>query len=184
MRNRRVRLFVTSVALAAAALPCAPIALAQGVGGADKGYTPMGRRGYEWQAEMELAKEELKRFEAQLAALSADEWRARSIAWLEFAIEPSARRIQLPASFHVGEVDPGKRAEIEVTSEYDALDPTWAIAYPKKAPRELRLVMTDEASTAVTCPIGEAVDRAVPGSLGIFVHDTTLVCLFRPDVVQ
>jgi len=136
--------------------------------------TPLGRSGAFWDADMQIAKEQLAEFEAGLAALSDAEWRDQSVAWADVELRLADRRISVPRSFHVADVDAGKRAEVEA----DILDEAWYIAFPKKAPKEIELILTDNSATRVSCPLPEAPEEA-DGTLGIFVLETRIFCFFR-----
>ncbi|MDX1504059.1 MAG: hypothetical protein R3325_16995, partial [Thermoanaerobaculia bacterium] len=92
-----------------------------------------------------------------------------------------ARRITLPKTYHVGSVSAGKRAEVEQGGA--EWEPSFQIAFSKRAPKEIELTMTDMAATKVACPLGEAV-KSGEGLLGVFLHDNALHCLFREESVE
>jgi len=142
--------------------------------GASDTPTPLGRQGALWDADMQIEKEQMAQFVAGLEALSDEEWREQSIAWAELHMRVAERRIDVPRSFHVLQVDAGKRAEVEV----DPLDEAWYIAFAKKVPKEIDLILTDTRSTRVNCPLSDVPDDAV-GHLGIFVLETRVLCFFR-----
>jgi hypothetical protein len=142
--------------------------------GASDTPTPLGRQGALWDADMQIEKEQMAKFVAGLEALSQDEWKEQSVAWAELHMRVAERRIDLPRAFHVLDVDAGKRAEVEV----DPLDEAWYVAFGKKAPKEIDLILTDSRSTRVNCPLSDVPDDA-QGHLGIFVLETRVLCFFR-----
>ena len=78
-------------------------------------------------------------------------------------------------SSRVAKVDPGKKAEVE---EFTVDPPTWGIAWGKKAPRSLKLILTDTNSTQIECPLA-ARTKMEAGFMGVFVLENAIVCLPR-----
>lgn len=159
-----------------ALLVFAAASLAAQGGDRGSGATPMGSRGFMWQTDIQLAKEALKELEAQLDRMPEEEWKSTSIAWFEIQVQEGERRISVPQTFHVGDIDAGKRAEVERGGE--EWEPTFDIAYPKKLPKALEITMTDDDSTRVECPLGDAA-KGQRGLLGVFIHESALLCVFR-----
>lgn len=168
---KRTWILALSAALLLTALP----ALGQGREGA--GTTNMGRGRTTWLTDAELATEEQKAFIANLDRMPLAEWKETSVAWLVIEVDKDDRRIHLPETYHVGEVTPNKRAEVERGGA--EWEPAFEIAFPKKPPTELEVTLTDVNSTKVTCRLGDAV-KGEQGMLGVFVHEATLLCVFRP----
>lgn len=163
--------------LAVAALAVAP-ARAQ-----DQGDAPNWRDGAVWQTEVDLAREALREMEAELVALELEEWKDRSVAWIEIssASDGGEEYLAVPASWHVGGLDAGRKVEVELESEYDP-EPKWELRYGKKQPRSLTLVLTDEQDTRVDCALADLMKESPSGYLGIFVHteSSTVHCVPRP----
>ncbi len=161
----------TLLTLALGALIAGP-ALAQGNPGAGK--TTMGRDGFLWQTDIDLAKEELKEFQAELDRMTEEEWMAAALAWVSFDYAEE-RQLMVDDSYRVDAVDPGKKAEVE---EITFDPPTWGIAWSKKSPRKLVLTLTDDQSTEIDCALGAA-EKLRSGFMGIFLRDNIVVCMPR-----
>jgi len=149
----------------------------------DQGDAPNWRDGAVWQTEVDLAREALREMEAELVALELDEWKDRSVAWIEIssASEGGEEYLAIPSSWHVGGLDAGRKVEVELESEYDP-EPKWQLRYGKKQPRSLTLVLTDEQGTRVDCSLATLMKESSSGHLGVFVHteSTTVHCVPRP----
>ncbi len=141
-----------------------------------RGPTPVGRRGYEWEAAQNAAKEEQKRLEAELAAMSDEEWKSRALAWIELKPAEGESQLQVPGSSRVGGIEV-KKAEVE---EAEDTEGSWTIAWSKrKAPKSMTLVLTDVAKTKVQCPLRTAVEDG-DVALGIFQNKIgSLLCVPR-----
>ena len=126
-----------------------------------------------WQTDIELAKEALKEYEVGLQRMNRDEWMEEALAWVAYGFAES--RLLVDDSYRVAGVDPGKRAEVE---EGDTEPPTWGIAWGKKKPKELDLILTDTDSTVVRCSMG-AIEQFESGYLGIFVREGVILCMPR-----
>ena len=169
MRARTISTLL--VTLTFSALPL----LAQAGGGRGSGTVPLGSRGYRWQTDIQLAKEELREFEVGLQRMGRDEWMAEALAWVTYDYAEE-KRLAVDESYRVATVDPGKKAEVE---EGDTDPPTWDIAWGKKAgPKEIELTLTDTDATRVGCKMATA-ERLGRGYLGIFVREGVIVCLAR-----
>lgn len=146
-------------------------ALAQNPG---SGPTPVGRDGYHWQTENRIEQERLEQFLTELAALPLEDWKAKSLAWIELRPEGDSGALAVPASFHVGGLQV-KKAEIAALEG----DGSWSVTpAKKKLPDSMTLVLTDLKSTKVDCPLRAAVaDEAA--LLGVFLDDGVLRCLPR-----
>jgi hypothetical protein len=164
---------VAQIAACLAVLVLLP-AVVRAQGGADT-PTPLGRQGALWDSDMQIAKAQLAEFEAGLAALTLDEWREQAVAWAEVATRLEEREIDIPVSFHVLNVDAGKRAEVEL----DPLDEGWYIAFGTKAPKEIDLILSDKSSTRVSCSLADLPPLA-EGLFGVFVLETRVFCYYRP----
>ncbi|HLE83850.1 MAG TPA: hypothetical protein VJG13_05880, partial [Thermoanaerobaculia bacterium] len=88
-----------------------PVAAAAQIADTSSGSTPVGRQGYQWQAEQAQEKEKLAAFARELADLSLDDWKTRALAWLELRPEGEEGAIAVPASFHVGNLQV-KKADV------------------------------------------------------------------------
>lgn len=168
MRARRISTLLLTFTLAA--LPV----LAQPGGGRGSGSVPLGSRGYAWQTDIQLAKEELQEFESGLQQLGRDEWMAEVVAWVayDYATE---NRLAMDESYRVANIDPGKKAEVEAG---ETEPPTWDIAWGKKKPKAIDLILSDTDSTTVNCPMGTA-EKLGKGYIGVFVREGVIVCLAR-----
>lgn len=164
---------VARIATCLAVLVLLP-AVVRAQGGADT-PTPLGRQGAFWDADMQIEKEQLAEFEAELAVLTLDEWREQAVAWADVATRLEEREIDIPISFHVLDVDAGKRAEVEL----DPLDEGWYIAFGKKPPKDIDLILSDNNSTRVTCSLAD-VPPLAEGIFGVFVLETRVLCYYRP----
>lgn len=173
------RFWPAAVALSLA-LGLASTAPAQ-VGGGDAGPTPVGREGFMWQTEIDLAKEELAQFAADLERASLEEWKAGAAAWVEVSRAEAEQLISVPSSFHVGSLD-AERAEVEVDDPYDPA-PRWEIRYESKLPRELTLVLTDTDTTRVTCPLRTTLESSPRAYLGVFARGEVIECFARTSGV-
>lgn len=168
MRAWRISSLLLTLALTA--LPV----LAQTGGGRGSGSVPLGSRGYRWQTDIQLAKEELQEYEIGLQRLGRDEWMAEVLAWVTYDYA-EAKKLAVDESYRVADLDPGKKAEIE-PAETDP--PTWSIAWGKKGPKAIELVLTDTEATRVNCPMATA-EKLGKGYLGIFVREGVIVCMAR-----
>ncbi len=141
----------------------------------DPGPTPIGRRGYEWEAAQNAAKEEQKRIEAELAAMSDEAWKARALAWVELAPGGSESQVEIPGSDRVAGIE-AKKADVAAAPDAEG---SWTIEWKRHAPTAVTLVLTDIASTKVQCPFRSAVkDGDV--ALGVFQSNGgSLVCIPR-----
>lgn len=171
MRNRWAWI-VASFVLVSLAAPT--VALAQGRGG--RGPTDLGRRGYEWQAGQDAAKEDQKRMEAELAAMSEEDWKAHALAWIDLAPGAAEDQLQVPGSNRVGGVEV-RHGDVQPAEDTEG---SWTIAWSKrKAPKEMTLVLTDTAATKVKCPLRDAVEEG-DVALGIFQSKAgILLCIPR-----
>ncbi len=140
----------------------------------DTGNVGVGREGAMWQTEIDIAKDELAEFEAELSRMAHEEWMEIALAWIEYGYSED-RRIDVEDSHRVALVDPGKKAEVE---ELTIDPPTWGIAWGKKAPRSLKLVLTDTNRTAVECALA-AKKKMEAGYMGVFLRENSVVCLPR-----
>lgn len=146
---------------------------AQGAGGnPGGGNVGMGRHGATWQTDIRNAKESLAKFEAELLRMSQEEWMKAALAWVEYGFSEE-NQLTVEDSKRVAMVDPGKKAEVE---ELTINPPTWGIAWGKKAPRVLKLVLTDVNGTAVECPLA-AKKKMEAGYLGVFLGENGVVCV-------
>lgn len=143
-------------------------------GGRDSGSVPFGRRGYAWQTEQQLEKEELQAFEVGLQRLSRDEWMGEVLAWVTYDYS-AEKRLAVDESYRVASLDPGRKAEVE---EGDTDPPTWDVAWGKRSPREIELTLTDTDSTQVNCKMGTA-EKFGKGYMGIFLKDGVILCMAR-----
>lgn len=168
-----MRAWKTSTLLLILTLTALPV-LAQAGGGRGSGSVPFGSRGYAWQTDIQLAKEELKEYETGLQRMGRDEWMAEVLAWVTYDYAED-KRLAVAESYRVADLDPGKKAEIEA-GETDP--PTWDIAWGKKGPKAVELVLTDTDSTRVNCPLATA-EQLGKGYIGVFVRDGVIVCLAR-----
>ncbi len=171
MRNRWTCI-VASFLLVSLVVPA--VARAQGRGG--RGPTDLGRRGFEWQAGQDAAKEDQKRMEAELAAMSEEAWKAHALAWVELAPGDAEDQLQVPGSDRVADIEV-KRADVQPAEDAEG---SWTIAWSKrKAPKDMTLVLTDVASTKVNCPLRTAVEEG-DVALGIFQSKAgSLLCVPR-----
>jgi hypothetical protein len=151
-----------------------PLAAAAQIPDTSSGSTPVGRQGYQWQAEQAQEKEKLAAFARELADLSLDDWKGKALAWLELRPEGEEGAIAVPASFHVGNLQV-KKAEVAALEA----EGSWAVkAAKRKLPDSMTLVLTDVASTKVECPLRSAVaDQAA--LIGVFLHEGVLRCVPR-----
>ncbi len=149
--------------------------------GGDPGPTPLGREGFMWQTDIDLAKEELAQFAAELEGVSLEEWKAGAAAWVEVSREEADPLIEVPSSFHVGSLD-AERAEVEIDDPYDPA-PRWEIRYESKVPRDLTLVLSDTNSTRVTCPLRTTLESSPRAYLGVFVRGPVIECFARTSGV-
>ncbi len=168
MRQWRITSLLLMMTLAA--LPV----LAQAGGSRGSGSVPFGSRGYRWQTDIQLAKEELKEYESGLQRMGRDEWMAQALAWVTYDYGTD-KRLAVDESYRVAGLDPGKKAEIE---EGETDPPTWNIAWGKRGPKSLELTLTDTEATKVDCSLGTA-EKLGKGYLGIFVREGVIVCLAR-----
>ncbi|MFQ5527855.1 MAG: hypothetical protein ACE5GX_16555 [Thermoanaerobaculia bacterium] len=165
MRSTKVTL-----ALALMALMALPV-LAQGNRGGS-GNLGMGRQGAQWQTDIRNAKEEQAKLEAELLRLSEEEWMNKALAWVEYDFA-GENQLTVEDSRRVAMVDPGKKAEVE---ELTINPPTWGIAWGRKPPRFLKLVLTDVNGTTVECPLA-ARKKMDAGFLGVFVGQNGVLCV-------
>lgn len=170
MRNRWACI-VASVILVTLAAPA--VARAQG---RNPGPTPMGRRGYQWEAAQRAAKEDQKRMETELAAMSENDWKAHALAWIELSPAGADKQLQVPGSNRVAGLEV-KKGDVQAAKDTEG---SWTIAWTRrKAPKEVTLVLTDVAATKVKCPLRDAVEDG-DVALGIFQnHSGILVCVPR-----
>lgn len=168
MRAQRISTLLIMLTLASLPL------FAQASGSRGSGSVPFGSRGYAWQTDIQLAKEELQEFEIGLQRMDRDQWMAEVLAWVtyDYAAE---KRLAVDESYRIASLDPGKKAET-VPGETDP--PTWDIAWGKKGPKDLELTLTDTESTTVLCSLGAA-EKLGKGYLGIFVRDGVVLCMAR-----
>ena len=152
-------------AIVLAALLAAPVADAQ----------VWGRRGFSWQPEIQLERDEMAKLEADLDRLSREEWRAEALAWLELEW-PAPDRLAVTESDRVAGLDFRKRVEIRVVGA-DELPSRWEVAFSRKPQRRMAVVMTDVDDTRVSCGLGELFPGG--GALGVFQHQGYLLCLSR-----
>lgn len=146
------------------------------VASAQRAPDTIGRDGYEWQTKQSLENEKLKQWTTELEALSLEEWKTKTIAWLELRPDGEGGSLAVPASYHVGSLQV-KKAEVGALDEEGA----WTIVPPKrKLPREMIVVLTDQDSTQVECPLRSVADKG-PGLLGVFLYDGILRCLPRHE---
>ncbi len=165
MKTFAAALVLSTLAVAASAQP----------GGRGGGSVPLGSKGYGWQTEQALAKEEAARFQLEIAELSDEEWKERALAWLRF--ETSDTGMTLDDVFRVAGVDADARATTEPAEYFREDDPSWIVTYRKKTPKKLTLTLTDDAATTVQCAMPEG--EVPTGYFGIFLHETHLVCFAR-----
>ena len=151
-----------------------PLAAPAQVPDTGSGATPVGRDGYHWQTENRIEQERLEQFLTELAALSVDDWKAKSLAWVELRPEGGSGALAVPASFHVGGLQ-AKKAEVAALES----EGSWSVTpAKKKLPDSLTLVLTDVNNTKVDCPLRAALaDEAA--MLGVFLDDGVLRCLPR-----
>ena len=168
MRARRISSLLITMTLVA--LPV----LAQAGGSRGSGSVPFGSRGYAWQTDIQLAKEELQEYEIGLQRMSRDEWMAEVVAWVTYDYAEE-KMLAVAESYRVGSLDPGKKAEV---MSGDTDPPTWDIAWGKKKPKAIDLTLTDTEATTVNCPMATA-EKLGKGYLGIFVREGVIVCLAR-----
>ena len=148
---------------------------AQGGGGnPGSGNVGMGRRGAVWQTDIRNAKEELAKFEAELLRMGENEWKQTSMAWIAYDFS-AQNQIRVEDSYRVAAVDPGKKAEVE---EITIDPPTWGIAWGRKPPRTLKLVLTDINGTTVDCALPSQ-KKLGGGYIGIFLREDSIECLSR-----
>lgn len=170
------RVIVTGAVLALAALVAGPTR------SQDQGNAPNFRNGAVWQTEIDLAKEAVRELQAEVDAMDLDEWKDRSVAWIEITptAESDEEYLAVPASWHVGGLDAGRKVEVELESEYDP-QPKWQLHYGKKQPRTLTLVLTDDEGTRVDCSLSDLMKQGDGGYLGVFVHteSATIHCIPR-----
>lgn len=173
-----------TIGLATALLALGAVAAAPGRAQRDtgSGSDPNYSAGAVWQSEITLAREALLAMQTELDALEVEEWKERSVAWIEVAAaaEGTEEYLTVPASWHVGGLDAGKKVEVELESEYDP-EPRWQVRYGKKPPRSLTLVLTDDQGTRVECSLADLMKQGPSGYLGVFVHEesSTVHCLPR-----
>ncbi len=171
MRDRWIWI-VGSLVLVSLVLP----AVARAQKGGDPGFTPIGRRGYEWETKQNLEKEQLKQMEAELNALSEEDWKTQALAWIDLAPGAAEDQVAVPGSNRVAGIEV-KKAEVQAAPDTEG---SWTIAWSKrKAPYDMTLVLTDVAATKVECPLRSTVeDQDV--ALGVFQNEKTGVLLCVP----
>lgn len=140
----------------------------------------MGRQGFTWQTEIQLAREELAQLQADLDRLSREAWNKRSLAWLQVEIPGDAgsgdRRLRVSESWRVRDLLFKKKTKVRALDEGDAPS-RWEVEFAGKPQRKLGVVMTDGDGTRVVCPLGEVLEGG--GALGVFRHAGVLVCFAR-----
>lgn len=136
---------------------------------------PWGSRGFSWQPEIRLAQEELAALQADLDRLSDEEWRQRSLAWLEVEAEAEGR-VVVSRSWRVADLFFKKKAQIRPLEPQPPTE-RWEIRFEAKPQRTMALEMTDVDRTRVACPLGKLL--AGGGALGVFQHEGVLLCLAR-----
>lgn len=134
----------------------------------------IGRSGYGWQTNQALEAERLKTFLVSLKPLPLDEWKAKTLAWLEIRPDGEDGAVAVPGSLHV------RRIEVK-NAEVEPIDPvSWRIApAKKKLSRSMTVVLTDPDSTEVECPLRNVADG--PDVLGIFLYQSAIHCVARGD---
>lgn len=165
----RRRIHVAAVVATLALLPGLP-ALAQ------EGFSAgtMGRAGYQWQTQQDLARERLEGLLAELEELSLEEWKERTLAWIELDGLAEGEGTAIPASHRVASVE-ARRGTVQPLEESRG---AWRIVYSRKPPKTLRLTMTDLDATEVKCPLRAALDEGAR-HLGVFFVDSVLHCFHR-----
>lgn len=168
MRTWRVSSLLVTLCLTALPL------LAQAGGDRGSGSVPFGSRGYGWQTDIQLAKEELEAYETDLQRMGRDQWMAEVLAWVTYDYSEE-KRLEVDESYRVADLDPGRKAEVE---QVETDPPTWGIAWGRKGPKAIELTLTDTDSTQVNCQMGTA-ERLGRGYIGVFQREGVLLCLAR-----
>ena len=165
---------MVSVVVLLLALPLAAQSLTPGADRRNDG--DLGRTGFQWQGEQGMELAALRDMEAQLGRLSETEWKEKAVAWMVFEMD-EPRSLRIPEAFHIGELDAGESSDVVPTR---SRKPGWDLSFSGKAPRELRITLTDVNSTEVSCPLRPVLKKSDRGFLGVFVRDGVVVCLPRP----
>ena len=101
---------VTRTMVFAALAAVATMAAAQGEGaGGGTGDSGLGRMAYDWNADLDAEKERLAELEKELAALPIEEWKEKTLAWVEIAVDREARTIVAPEAFRVGGLEADRK---------------------------------------------------------------------------
>lgn len=157
-------------------LTTAPLSAQGPGGGATTSDVPMGRTGFQWQTEQALEREALAELEAEMDSWTEQEWLDKALAWIAFDSSTSGR-ISVDDSFRVGGLEAGKKIDVSLIDDEPMV---WEITYDKKPPKDLELILTDDATTHVGCNLRSAMDLS-KGYLGVFMHDGILLCMPRAE---
>jgi hypothetical protein len=161
-----------------------------------------GRAGATWQTEIDIEKEKRAAFLVENERLSPEEWREAALATISFrlgerelVLRDLARVADAVADKKAvteksgGAPEPDEDAEQDDVEDYfglelggeepeQSLEEVWTVRFGKKAPRTLKLTLTDTHSTEVSCSMKD-LEAAGGGTIGIFQNEYVLLCVVR-----